>query len=113
MIGSSNILNLKDNLDNLSIKIPRGFWQELKEKKISYIREFDIGNGNIVDFVVEDKVILEAKAKRLVEREDFYQLQRYLQFSGKRLGLLVNFRNRYLKPTRIIRIDTDARKKFN
>ncbi|OGZ70659.1 MAG: hypothetical protein A3F47_00165 [Candidatus Staskawiczbacteria bacterium RIFCSPHIGHO2_12_FULL_38_11] len=87
--------------------------QKLKEKKISYIREFDIGNGNIVDFVVEDKVILEAKAKRLVEREDFYQLQRYLQFSGKRLGLLVNFRNRYLKPTRIIRIDTDARKKFN
>lgn len=62
--------------------------------------------------MVDDKIVLEIKAKRLVSKEDFYQLQRYLQFSTKKLGLMVNFRNRYLKPARIIRIDTDAREKF-
>ncbi|MGA2418111.1 MAG: GxxExxY protein [Candidatus Staskawiczbacteria bacterium] len=86
--------------------------QKLKELKINYNREYNIGDGNLVDFLVDDKIILEAKAKRLMGREDFYQLQRYLQSSGKQLGLLVNFRNRYLKPIRIIRIDTDTRKKF-
>ncbi|MEK7124101.1 MAG: GxxExxY protein [Patescibacteria group bacterium] len=87
--------------------------QKLKDLKIDYNREHGIGDGNIIDFLIDSKIILEIKAKRLVEKEDFYQLQRYLQFSKKRLGLIVNFRNRYIKPVRIVRIDTDARRKFN
>lgn len=67
---------------------------------------------NILDFIVEDKLILETKAKRLIARGDFYQLQRYLQMSGKKLGLIVNFRNRYIKPVRIIRVGTDNKKRF-
>ncbi len=86
--------------------------QKLKELKINYNREYNVGDGNFVDFLVDDKIIVEAKAKRLIGKEDFYQLQRYLQSSKKQLGLLVNFRNRYLKPIRIIRIDTNAKKKF-
>ncbi len=62
--------------------------------------------------IVDGKLILEVKAKRLVAKEDFYQLQRYLQATRKKLGLLVNFRNRYLKPIRVVRIDTDARTRF-
>ncbi len=45
-------------------------------------------------------------------KEDYYQAQRYLQASGIKLALLVNFRNRYLKPVRIIRIDTDTKSRF-
>ncbi len=86
--------------------------EKFKGLKINYKREHNISSGNIVDFMVEEKIILEVKAKKLINQEDFYQLQRYLQSSNKRLGLLVNFRNRYLKPVRIVRIDTDARKKF-
>ena len=86
--------------------------EKLKERNVIYKREHNIGEGNFVDFFIEDKIILEIKAKRLITKEDFYQLQRYLQSSNKRLGLLVNFRNRYLKPIRIIRIDTDIRKSF-
>jgi len=39
-------------------------------------------------------------------------VQRYLQTANLKLGLLVNFRNRYLKPVRIVKIETDARHKF-
>lgn len=64
----------------------------LKQLKIPYQREFCIGNtGNIVDFVLDGKLILELKTKRIVTKEDYYQLQRYLQVTGLRLGLLVNF----------------------
>jgi len=87
--------------------------KKLKELKISYKREFKIGDsGNIIDFLIDDKIILEIKAKRLLEKEDFYQMQRYLQATNLKLGLLINFRNRYLKPTRIIKIDTNAKNKF-
>ncbi len=85
----------------------------LREAGLAYKREYPIkGTGNVVDFIIDNKIILEIKAKRLLEKQDFYQMQRYLQITNLKLGLLVNFRNRYLKPVRIIRIDTDARNKF-
>jgi len=82
-------------------------------KKVKYKREHRIAQtGNITDFIVEDKIIIEAKAKETITKEDYYQLQRYLQITGFKLGLLVNFRNRYLKPIRVIKIDSDTRNKF-
>ncbi len=80
----------------------------LKEKGFSYKREIAISNsGNIVDFIIENKLALELKAKRILTKEDYFQLQRYLQESRLKLGLLVNFRNKYIKPVRVIRIDHD------
>lgn len=67
---------------------------------------------DIVDFIINDKVLLELKAKRFVTREDYYQTQRYLQSTNLNLGLIVNFRSRYLKPMRVVRIDIDAKKRF-
>ena len=58
--------------------------------------------GNQVDFVIENKIVLECKAKPFLTKNDYYQVLRYLKASGKRLGLLVNFRNRYLRPKRIV-----------
>lgn len=87
--------------------------EKLKEIKIPYQRELRIEKtGNIVDFLVDNKIILELKAAHLILKEDYYQVQRYLQASDIKLALLVNFRNRYLKPIRIIKIDTEARSKF-
>jgi len=86
---------------------------KLRDLKIPHKREFHInGTGNIVDFTIDDKLVLELKAKRTITKDDYYQVQRYLQISNIKLGLLVNFRNRYLKPIRIVRIDTDIRNKF-
>ena len=85
----------------------------LKEINLQYIREFSIANTrNRLDFLIEDSIILELKAKSILTKDDYFQIQRYLQILNKKLGLLVNFRSRYLKPIRIVRIDTDARKKF-
>ncbi len=85
----------------------------LRKLKISYKREFHADKtGNIIDFIIDDKLILELKAKRVITKDDYYQVQRYLQILNIKLGLLVNFRNRYLKPIRVIRIDTDVRNKF-
>ncbi len=87
--------------------------EKLKESKINYERECTIGKtGNRVDFLIEGKIILEIKTKPFLLKEDYYQLQRYLQITDKKLGLLVNFRSRFLKPARVVRIETDTRKKF-
>ncbi|MEK7560132.1 MAG: GxxExxY protein [Patescibacteria group bacterium] len=79
----------------------------LDNEKISYIREKAIPNsvigGNIPDVIIDNKIIIEFKAKQIVTKDDYYQLHRYLQDSGIKLGLLVNFRNKYLKPIRVIR----------
>ena len=87
--------------------------KRLKEAKIKFQREAIIGDtGNIVDFLIEDKLILELKAKRIITKEDYFQTQRYLQILHIKLGLLINFRDKYIKPIRIVRIDTDSKQKF-
>src|SRR3989344_2279222 len=86
--------------------------EKLNGINISFVRECFIGNsGNIVDFVVDGKIALELKAKRILGKSDYFQVQRYLQESKLRLGLLVNFRQKYLKPERIVRIDTERKSK--
>jgi len=87
--------------------------EKLKEIKIPYKREFRIEKTrNTIDFLIDNKMILELKTKPMILKEDYYQTQRYLQASDIKLALLVNFRNRYLKPIRLLKIETDARKKF-
>jgi GxxExxY protein len=75
----------------------------LKIQKIPYIREARIGDlQDIPDFIVWDLIVLEFKAKPFLQREDFEQVQRYLQQTNLKLGILVNFRAKYLKPQRIL-----------
>jgi GxxExxY protein len=82
----------------------------LKELKIEYEREkilplsFEqkLRARNKIDFLIENKIILEIKAKRLLTRDDYYQGKRYLASLNKKLGLLVNFRDKYIKPKRIL-----------
>lgn len=80
------------------------------DEKMKYKREFSLPASfsgeqerrNIVDFIIENKIILEIKAKRIISKEDYYQTKRYLTSCGLELGLLVNFREYYLKPKRIL-----------
>ena len=79
--------------------------KKLKELKMSYQKESIVGDsGNILDFIIEDKIVLELKATRIVTREHYRQIQNYLQQTGLKLGILINFRDKYIKPRRIIRI---------
>lgn len=80
--------------------------KRLEEAKIPYKREISIADsGNILDFMIDDKIVLELKTTRIILRDHYRQIQNYLQQTQIKLGLLVNFRSQYLKPIRIIRID--------
>ncbi len=77
-----------------------------KEKDIAYNRELIVGEtGNRVDFLIEEKIILELKAKECISRDDYFQIKRYLDALDMRLGILVNFRQNYIHPKRVLRGD--------
>ncbi len=58
--------------------------------------------SNKVDFLIENKILLDLKAKKFITKEDYFQMQRYLKSSKLKLGLIVNFRNTYIKAQRVI-----------
>lgn len=66
-----------------------------------YFPEEHLGRHR-VDFLIEDKIIVELKCMRIFTKEAYYQVQRYLKVLDKKLGLLVNFRDKYLRPHRIL-----------
>jgi len=82
----------------------------LKENNIKYVREKALPKSfkgekdrrNIPDFVIENKIAIELKARRVIIKEDYFQMKRYLSSSNKRLGIIVNFRQKYLTPKRIL-----------
>ena len=82
----------------------------LKQAKIPYEREKilppsfagEAPGRNKVDFLIDNCLILEIKAKRITGRIEYYQTQRYLHALNKKLALLVNFHEPALKPKRII-----------
>jgi GxxExxY protein len=88
----------------------------LKERNIQYQRELPINPSfegeanrrNIVDFLIEDKIILELKAKQYVSREEYAQTKRYLTASGKQLGIIINFGQKFLVPKRILHGISDS-----
>lgn len=73
-----------------------------REKSLPASFEGEKIGRNKVDFLIEDIIVLEIKAKRIIEREDYYQIKRYLSALNKKLGILVNFRDRYLHIKRIL-----------
>ena len=86
------------------------FEKLLNETHIDYEREknlpvefIDNRFTNIVDFAINERLLVDLKAKSIVTKDDYYQMNRYLDASGLQLGLIVNFRNKYLKPIRVIR----------
>jgi GxxExxY protein len=57
---------------------------------------------NRIDFLIQNKIILEIKAKNIVGREDYYQSRRYLGALKVKLALIVNFRSKELRIKRIL-----------
>lgn len=64
-----------------------------KQEKINYIRECEIKKirpespaGNRVDFMVEDKIPVDLKAKKFVTKEDYDKMLRYLYASNAKVG---------------------------
>ena len=86
------------------------FEEDLRKRGIKYERELFLQEHfpgekprrNKVDFLVEDRIVVELKCRQFLSKEEYFQVRRYLISSGKKLGLLVNFREKYIKPRRIL-----------
>ena len=82
----------------------------LKETDILYEREKEIPikfgekelKGNRVDFWIASKLLVDAKAKKYITREDYLQMRRYLKAVNFKLGLIVNFRGKSVMIKRVI-----------
>ena len=82
--------------------------EELFEhSSISFKREFTInGTGNRIDFLIADVIIVEVKVIPFILKREFDQARRYLDITNLELALLVNFREKYLKPQRVLNPST-------
>lgn len=53
--------------------------------------------GYRIDMVIDNKVLIEVKSVETLAPVHFTQTLTYLKLSGLKLGLLINFNNKYLK----------------
>jgi|SRR3989344_6115638 len=88
-----------DSVENYLIKL--GIKYE-REKVLSPMFHKEMIGRNKVDFLILDLIVLEIKTKRVLTREDYYQVKRYLVALNKKLGILVNFRQAFLVPKRVL-----------
>ncbi|MDP3729794.1 MAG: GxxExxY protein [bacterium] len=83
---------------------------KLNAMRVNFEREKDLlfklkeGSiaGNRADFVVDDKVVIDLKAKKEISRDDFKQMLRYLRAGEYKLGLIVNFGSSKVITQRVI-----------
>src|SRR4030042_2175719 len=86
------------------------FEQLLKDSRMRYVRECRIDKAfpgekdarNICDFIIEDKIIVEFKVKNFLSKDDYFQVRRYLSCTGLKLAIIVNFRQKYITPKRVL-----------
>ena len=94
--------NEKQYGDLLEKKFEKNSINYEREKILPVSFKSESNNRNRIDFLVDDKIILELKCRRIIGRGDYYQLRRYLIALNKKLGLIVNFHEKYLKPKRVL-----------
>ncbi len=88
----------------------RALVKEFENLGINYIREQQIKleyegtyiGDRYLDFVLNNKVILETKTIPQITNKSLTQLISYLKSSGLRIGLLANFRSERLTYRRVI-----------
>lgn len=77
--------------------------KKFKEKNVSFKKEVRIGDsGNIVDFIIEGKIILELKTVPFLIIEHYDQVKRYLIQANLKLGILANFRGKRVQVKRVL-----------
>ena len=89
----------------------------LNEKGIHYERERELAPSfpgenkrrNIVDFLIEEKIILEIKSKPFLTKSDYYQTKRYIIAARLKLAVLVNMNRYSITPKRILNSEIEAK----
>ncbi|MBI1222869.1 MAG: GxxExxY protein [Bacteroidetes bacterium] len=79
---------------------------EFKEKGLAFKSELalpieykshKLNHHYRLDFLVEDKVVIELKATESIHEVHYAQLLTYLKLSRRKLGLLINFHSSFFK----------------
>lgn len=63
-----------------------------------------------MDFIIEDKIVLEIKQENYFSRNNIGQINGYLRATGLKLGLLINFTQRGVKYIRIVNLPNYSKK---
>ena len=121
-MDTTQINELSNRVIGCAIKVHRGLGpgfvekiyakaleHELKTHDIAFGRETSIPvkyEGRLVgtqrlDFLVEDEIVLEAKALYEINNFHMAQVLSYLKATGKRLGLILNFSRTRLQIKRV------------
>jgi GxxExxY protein len=95
-------LNEKQFCDFLETLFKRENIGYVREKPLPPSFEGEAERRNIPDFIIEDLIIFDAKAKWFITKQDYYQMQRYLNSYNKKLGIIVNFRQHRIIPRRVL-----------
>ena len=82
----------------------------LQREGIRYVREYRASPSfaterigrNIIDFLIEDAIVIEFKVATIITKDDYFQVQRYLHATNKELGIIMNFRQKTIKPRRVL-----------
>ncbi|TSC78381.1 MAG: GTP-binding signal recognition particle [Parcubacteria group bacterium Gr01-1014_33] len=82
----------------------------LKRENISFTREKEISikigdlkvSSIFGDFIVDNKILLEVKAKPFIKHEDVRQTSRMLKSEGLPLAIVANFKRKSLEYKRIV-----------
>lgn len=88
----------------------RAVAKELKLQNISFIQEFEIKldyeeesiGKYFLDFLIEEKIILETKAEPIITLSFQRQVLAYLKSTNLKLGIIANFRTPRLTYCRLV-----------
>ncbi len=83
---------------------------KLKQLKLPYQKELkvdiDFGGEKLgklfIDFVIDNKIVLELKKTQNIGKDDIKQVLRYLNALNLKLAIVVNFQYRKLQYTRVL-----------
>jgi GxxExxY protein len=81
----------------------RGIKYQKEYKVLLKFQGEKIGNYYL-DFLVEDKIVLELKRGHRFSKQDFKQIEQYLDSVDKKLGIMAIFTSTKLKYTRILNL---------
>lgn len=101
-----NMLKEKQYADALEIVLKKNKLAYLREKEIPLLSAGNLINGNVVDFIYKNIILIDIKAKKYITREDYRQIIRYLEATKFKLGILVNFRPSKVEIKRVINLKT-------
>lgn len=94
--------NEKQCADMLALLLAANGMRFEREKEIPFIYPEGIVRGNRVDFLIEDVIPLDVKAKKYITKEDYFQMKRYLKATKNKLGIIVNFKQFPLEIRRVL-----------